>query len=63
MHITAVQQHPLLGADIDFKLAPSPGPRSPEAAAETGFTSLAVTLCKVCLIACLKHALPTSCTP
>ena len=46
-HIAAVRQHPLLGADIDFKLAPSRGPRSSEAAAETGFTSLAVTLCKV----------------
>ena len=46
-HIAAVRQHPLLGAGIDFKLAVSPGPRSADAAAETGFCSLTVALCKV----------------
>ena len=46
-HIAAVQQHPLLGADIDFKLAVSPGPRSAAATAETGFSTLTVALCKV----------------
>ena len=46
-HIAAVQQHPLLGTDIDFKLAVSPGPRSAQATAETGFSTLTVSLCKV----------------
>lgn len=46
-HIKAVRAHSLLGNEIDFKLAPSSGPRSPQAAEETGFTCLSVTLCKV----------------
>lgn len=49
-HIGAVKGHKLLGHDIDFKLARSPGPRSSQAAEETGFTSLSVSLCKVLLL-------------
>lgn len=56
-HIDAVKKHSLLGHDIDFKLAASPGPRSPQAAQESGFTSLSVTLCKV--LPCLPDLMLT----
>lgn len=46
-HVEAVQQHPMLGSDIDFKLAISEGPSSAQAARETNFQSLAVSLCQV----------------
>ena len=46
-HIDAVHQHHLLGSDIDFKLASSPGPSSTQAARETGFQSLTVSICQV----------------
>ncbi len=46
-HIAGVERHALLGTGIDFKLASSPGPSSSQAARETGFDSLAVTICQV----------------
>ncbi len=46
-HIDAVNQHHLLGTGIDFKLASSSGPSSSQAARETGFQSLTVSLCQV----------------
>ena len=57
-HIALATDHPLLGGEIDYKLALSPGPRSLQAAQESGFTMLSVTLCKVlaCLHQCHRHA-------
>ena len=55
-HIALATAHPLLGAGIDYKLAPSQGPTTPQAAQESGFNALSVTLCKV--RACLYHMLP-----
>ncbi|BDA43290.1 probable thiosulfate sulfurtransferase/rhodanese-like domain-containing protein at N-terminal half [Coccomyxa sp. Obi] len=45
-HIDAVHQHHLLGTGIDFKLASSSGPSSTQAARETGFQSLTVSMCQ-----------------
>ena len=47
-HIAAVQERyaAVGGADIDFKLAASRGSKSAACAAESGFTSLKVQLCK-----------------
>lgn len=46
-HIQAVRSHELFGDDIDFKLAASSGAASVQAAIETGFTALSVTVCEV----------------
>ena len=46
-HIQAVQRHPLLGHDIDFKLSRSQGPLNEQSTKESGFAALQVTLCKV----------------
>ncbi|EFJ49333.1 hypothetical protein VOLCADRAFT_120801 [Volvox carteri f. nagariensis] len=46
-HITAVSEHPVLqGADIDFKLASSGGPRNEATRAETKMDRLVVRLCE-----------------
>ena len=51
IHIKAVRCHELFGDDIDFKLAASSGAASDQAAAETGFKSLSVSICEVsCLL-------------
>lgn len=49
-HIAAARAHESLGAAVDYKLAPSAGPRSAQAAAESGFNTLYVALCKVGLL-------------
>ena len=46
-HIKAVRGHDLFGDDIDFKLAASQGAASEQAASETGFKSLSVSICEV----------------
>lgn len=46
-HMALATAHPLLGERIDYKLAPSQGPRTPQAAQESGFNALSVALCKV----------------
>ena len=46
-HIKAVRCHKLFGDDIDFKLAASLGAASEQAASETGFKSLSVSICEV----------------
>ena len=46
-HIRAVRCHDQFGDDIDFKLAESQGASSEQAASETGFRSLSVSVCEV----------------
>jgi hypothetical protein len=46
-HVLAVQQHPLFGSDIDFKLAKSDGACSKETTKESNFDKLAINVCKV----------------
>ena len=46
-HIAAAKAHERLGEAVDYKLAPSSGPRSEQAFKESGFTTLSVALCKV----------------
>ena len=46
-HIRAVDSHPLLGGDIDFKLARSSGPLNQDAIRESNFDRLRVVTCKV----------------
>ena len=46
-HINAVRCHDLFGDAIDFKLAASHGAASEQAASETGFKSLSVSICEV----------------
>ena len=46
-HIRAVRFHKLFGDDIDFKLAASDGAASDQAALETRFNALTVSVCEV----------------
>ena len=46
-HVRAVRSHDLFGDDIDFKLAASNGAASDQAASETHFDALAVSVCEV----------------
>lgn len=46
-HIRAVRSHELFGDDIDFKLAASDGAASDQAALETRFYALTVSVCEV----------------
>lgn len=60
-HISAVEQHPSLGKDIDFKLARSSGPLNDTAVRESGFNGLQVSLCKVSLTRCCAQGRTETC--
>ncbi|KAK9843948.1 hypothetical protein WJX81_000209 [Elliptochloris bilobata] len=45
-HVAVARAHQWLGEDVDYKLAISQGPCSPQAASESGFNTLSIALCK-----------------
>ncbi len=54
-HVAAAKAHEWLGEAVDYKLAPSSGPRSDQASTESGFTTLSVALCKVPTVLTFDH--------